>query len=126
MPILKAQDAPCWVATIPPEGDELHFATRPLAIAEAVKLPPGAVVTRLPVRCYLAECDGCEYREGEGESAGGHHLPAFEPWHILGDLNDLERVGTDLLCEECRTGVSLTRFTPSPALRALVDVMSAR
>jgi hypothetical protein len=126
MTIIRVQDAPCWVATVPPEGDELHYATRNAAIAAAVEMTPGAVVTRLPVHCFWVECDRCYYREGESENGIGHHLPAFEPWHVLGDLGDLERVGTDLLCEACRGVDPITQLAIPPALAALVDQAAGR
>lgn len=130
MAIVKAVQKPCWIAQGLPYGDEEHYATRAEAMRAALAHPDGARLFRCPVLCYWAICDGCGYREGEAEGPG-HHLPAFEPYHVLMDLHDLQRPPRGgLLCEECREELDPaalpSRFQMDPAdALALVDQVTA-
>ncbi|MFD7161707.1 hypothetical protein ACFV9C_44480 [Kribbella sp. NPDC059898] len=120
--ITKISDSPCWVVRLNDE-DELHFLTAEKA-AEFVDRYGSRYGDphQLSVPCWTATCDteACDGVEGN-EDGDPIHIPALNSRHALADLADLERVGRDLLCWECREVVFPPADPTEPPLIVTYD-----
>ncbi|HEY3501255.1 MAG TPA: hypothetical protein VGN37_00555 [Actinocatenispora sp.] len=108
--ITKISDSPCWVVSLNDDGDELHFLTQPKATEFVDRYGSRyGGPHQLSVPCWTATCDteACDGVEAN-EDGDAVHIPALNPRHALVDLQDLKRVGRDLLCWECRKEFELS------------------